>query len=29
MAVGVVQDTLDVERIVVAPVAEEERGGRR
>ena len=29
MAVGVIQDTLDVERIVVAPVSEEERGGSR
>ena len=29
MAVGVVQDTMDVERIVVVPVAEEDRGGIR
>jgi len=29
MAVGVVQDTMDVERIVVAPVPEEDRGGSR
>jgi len=29
MAVGVVQDTMDVERIVVAPVPEENRGGSR
>lgn len=27
MAVGVVQDTMDVERIVVAPVPDEDRGG--
>ena len=29
MAVGVVQDSLDVERIVVAPLPAEERGGSR
>jgi len=29
MAVGVAQDTMDVERIVVAPVPEKDRGGSR